>query len=596
MDNKQLFPFERNRYYVGKLLTSADFHAEQTYMGNKRRFLNEMLFGPGIVCGLGVYALDDVSLMIESGVALDSSGRELVLDTSVVRKLNTIKGFDELESDRVCLCLQYDEKPVQPVYTVNRRDQEEYEMNRMHEGVSFLLLDEETADAAELPENEFLSRMPLYSGDDYQVELTVPAFIPCGSMVKVTVSVTKLSDRPGPFSMKCCLQSPALAAENGEHESEIVFTSIVLTQGGTDTRELWLTAQNRPAADSLIIAEAGRTEFNIGGEKVILGEKLTVRAVIEPASMEEIIERELNKVSLESRSLVAAPDFIRLAVLSLQRAQNNCIIESVQENGVKKYVRNNADEAQRRILRAYYAEPGGRYISEQKAVPVHEDDGNALTQREPIFATGLCEIPLGGDARAGKIFYSNEIVHGLGKGDVVVSLGFEYLAEDPRTNILSRSTIYGNTELFHEDSVPLPSAELAVKVMNDRGSFLAAAKLKTEATNTLLMLRWSAYKIPAVGDKLKSDLAGRRIASVPPTIVMGTRESHYFNVRFYNMEPCTLTYALTESGSGEITTDGVYTAPAREGVYEIQISCADEPLVCTYAYAVVKKKNEPEGD
>ena len=53
MENNQLLPFERNRYYVGKLLTSADFQAEQTYHNHKRRFLNEMMFGSGndvVVC------------------------------------------------------------------------------------------------------------------------------------------------------------------------------------------------------------------------------------------------------------------------------------------------------------------------------------------------------------------------------------------------------------------------------------------------------------------------------------------------------------------------------------------------------------------
>ena len=73
-------------------------------------------------------------------------------------------------------------------------------------------------------------------------------------------------------------------------------------------------------------------------------------------------------------------------------------------------------------------------------------------------------------------------------------------------------------------------------------------------------------------------------------MVLGTKESFYFNVRFHNMEPCSVTYELTEPGSGEITLDGVYTAPAREGVYEIRIFCTDMPVLCTYAYAVVKNK------
>ncbi len=56
------------------------------------------------------------------------------------------------------------------------------------------------------------------------------------------------------------------------------------------------------------------------------------------------------------------------------------------------------------------------------------------------------------------------------------------------------------------------------------------------------------------------------------------------------MEPTSLTYEMTETGSGEITADGVYTAPNKAGVYEIKISCTDIPSICTYAYAIVEKR------
>ena len=90
MKNSELLPFNRNRYYKGKMLTSADFEAEQLYMNNKRRFINQMLGGSGIVCGLNVISLDDLSIMVESGVAIDDAGREIVVDSSVVKKLSTI--------------------------------------------------------------------------------------------------------------------------------------------------------------------------------------------------------------------------------------------------------------------------------------------------------------------------------------------------------------------------------------------------------------------------------------------------------------------------------------------------------------------------
>ena len=75
-----------------------------------------------------------------------------------------------------------------------------------------------------------------------------------------------------------------------------------------------------------------------------------------------------------------------------------------------------------------------------------------------------------------------------------------------------------------------------------------------------------------------------------PTIVLGSKESYFFQVKYNNMKACSISYELTESSSGEITSDGIYTAPSKEGVYEIKIFCTDKPLICTYAYAIVKKK------
>ena len=93
MPNSQLYPFERNRYYPGKMLTTADFQAEQSYHIDKLRFMNSLMFGSGIVCGCGVFNLDDLSILIESGVVIDGTGREIIIDSSVVKKLSTVKGI-----------------------------------------------------------------------------------------------------------------------------------------------------------------------------------------------------------------------------------------------------------------------------------------------------------------------------------------------------------------------------------------------------------------------------------------------------------------------------------------------------------------------
>ncbi|MCD7738840.1 MAG: hypothetical protein LUH58_07355, partial [Lachnospiraceae bacterium] len=194
------------------------------------------------------------------------------------------------------------------------------------------------------------------------------------------------------------------------------------------------------------------------------------------------------------------------------------------------------------------------------------------------------------------IRYSGEIMHGLGKGNVYVEIGYEYIAEDPALGMNSKNTVYGNPKLFDKEQISAVDVETAVKVMADKGSFVVAAKLQENVNFLSLTYRWVAIRFPAGNDLgIAENYTGKSISVDTPTVVMGVRENHYFHVRYNNMEPCSIAYEMTEPGSGEITSDGVYTSPSREGVYEIRVFCVDMPMICTYAYAIVKKEaEEPE--
>ena len=67
MNRTRYVPFERNRYFYGKLLTVRDFMAEQTYLADKRRLTNRLLFGSGVVAGLQVVAVDDKTIEYVKG-------------------------------------------------------------------------------------------------------------------------------------------------------------------------------------------------------------------------------------------------------------------------------------------------------------------------------------------------------------------------------------------------------------------------------------------------------------------------------------------------------------------------------------------------
>lgn len=594
MVDNQLYPFERNRYYTGKMLTSADFRAEQTYFNNKRRFINNLMYGTGIVCGCGVFSLDDLSVLVESGVAIDGAGREIVLESSVVKKLSAIDGFEELKTEHVSLCVRYRESETQSVYAVNQRESgQEYEYNRISEGYQLFLADtEELSDTYEM-ENEFLVCGELLESEDFHVELVIPGTVCKGRNVRFLIRITKKSPKDKRLSYYATLQAPAFLFPSGGHETEICLEDITLQEGGTIEREYWMTVSKQAGSDTELIVKSGSVRALAEEEAVTAEEGISLKLMLADCHPRELVSREIGRMSLEMRSAGADGDFIRLADLRLVRTENAYIIEEVNEIGIKKYISAPAQELLRESYLDYFRKEAGNAATPSKIIQCEEPVHNP--PHMPQMATGILEIPLGINAKRGDINYSGEIMHGLGRGNVYVEVGYEYIVDQPTEGTSTRNTIYGSPKLFRQEEVQDVDAETAVKVLNDKGSFIVAAKLLKNVDYLFLTYRWVAVRFPTGEDmEPEESSAGMSIYVETPTVILGTRESHFFSVKYHNMESCSLGYELTEPGSGEITMDGIYTAPAKEGIYEIRIYCTDRPFICTYAYAIVKKKGYEE--
>lgn len=595
MNNKQTLPFERNRYYVGKMLTSADFQAEQKYMNDKRRFQNSMMFGSGIVCGLSVFNLDDLSVLVESGVAIDGLGREVVVASAIVEKLSAIKGFEQLSSDTVSLCLRYREKDVQSVYAVYRQEgREEYEYNHIREGFELYLTDAGQFDGEEAIEPEFLIKEILLQTTDYRIELIMPATASRECKFRIEIKVIKLSEAQSELSYQGVLQMPAFCVQGEKNKLPITIKKLKLEEGRTFVKEYWVEIEDQEVQNTEVIMQGSAVEAYIDGRPVEAATDVTIKIAVEDCSPGELAVREAGKVSLEMQNMGKAKEYIHLADLKLVRTDSAYIIEEIIEKGIKKYLEIPAREAMRREYLEYFKAVERKETEKQTAFQDNNNSGNAeIHGKVPKIATGTLEIVLGDTAHKGEIYYSGEIMHGLGKGNIVVTLGYEYLEEDRAMGANTKSTIYGSQTLFQRDNPKLFGVETAVKVLNDKGSFLAAVRLQEEVSCLMLEFRWMAvkYPTPEEPDRMQEN-DGKKIMAETPTVVLGTKESHFFAVRFINMEDCScsLAYELTEAGSGTISADGVYTAPGRAGVYEIHIYCTDMPIIQTYAYAIVKKK------
>jgi len=599
MNNNQLYPFQRNRYYVGKLLTSADFQAEQDYYNSRNKFMNSMMYGSGIVCGFNVVGLDDLSILVESGMAIDGMGREIVLDSSAVKKLSAIEGFDDLTGDVASLCVRFHEEAVHSVYAINReKADKEYEFSRISEGYQLFLMDKELADASYNLETEFLNKGILYSDGEYTVSVSIPATVSVGRPVKLEMRLEKNNGIQSTFTMHGILQIPGFATSDGAQELLIDFNDMRLAEGEVYCKEIWLNVLESYQDSTLILLKSGTGRTFIDDEAVTMNTSFEMKVNLSDIHPRELVNREIGKVNLETRNIGGYDDYIRLADITLVRTSGTYFIENIEENTVKKYIPAPAQA----LLRSNYMD----YFSKQ--ANISEDRGKVVVTKQearsvaapsglPEIASGLVEIPLGKVTRKGDIKYSGEVVHGLGKGNVFVSVGFESISEDKSLGANAKSTIYGNADLFRKNKAEAPLVETAVKVLNDKGSFVVAAQLKEDVDYLVLTYRWVAVRFPAGNDLgLDMDYTGKAIIPETPTVVLETRESHFFGVRFENMDSCSLRYELTEEGTGEITPEGIYTAPAKEGVYEIRIYCADMPVICAYAYAIVKKQIAPTAD
>lgn len=587
MKNNNIFPFERNRFYSGKLLTSDDFQAEQNYMNHKRRFLNHILFGEGIVCGLGVGNVDDCSVMIEPGAALDRRGREIVVGKSFVKKLSSIDGFNALQGKRTCLCIEYAEEEVHPVYSIEGADVgREYEYNRISEGFRIFLINEGERASHTPPLPAYVAQRILYADSDFSVRISVPSIVSCKEGAQLLIEVEKLSSQSRVFDMDAIVQIPAFSSQQDEKELHSIFEQLLIEQGQTIRKYYPIYASSDCCIHTNIILKSALVHIKVDGLHRKIPEDVMIPVKIVDAAAEDIVAAELGMIPMDERLGECGEDFITLCTIDLRWSDSTYLIEKINPPNPDSYLRTAAQYQLERRCLSYFM-PAQRQIAALPAVsPIVEQ------MQDSSFAGGLCEIPIKRGAGTGRIFYSDEIMHGLGRGNIYIQCGIETVRCGGNSDDRGDGVIYGDTRLFARQlGDKLPRINCAVNVLKARGTFVAAVELLEPTELPSIKLRWNAVRLcehDPCSTAVKINEA--RIFAAPSTIMLFTKESGCLNVRFQNMQPTTLHYELTEKDSGAIGSDGVYTAPAHEGVFEIHISCVDIPAVSTYAYAVVKKK------
>lgn len=553
MISDELKALERNRFFYGKLLTAEDFIAEQNYFNTKTRLMNSLLFGSGVITGMNVIKTDESSVAIDSGIALDHAGREIIVPEPMIVKINDLDGYEEFireNADYTCayLCIEYNETRTQPIHSIaaNALDDENNgpEYNRITEGFSLYITAKAPAGNPSEAEERALIRKTVIS-DVINVSIVFPRIVRAGEEFILETNIDK-GNACNEIELEFDLKLEALTAEDGSDAVHITYKS--------RTANLEKEIVRTKLISSLSFADKGIIKIE------------NVKAVC-------------NKARLSAASVYAAADIVGesgfavingiesrneerrfglyLARLELYVSPQYFILESVKNLPFSQIIPSIPD------LRAFQ-------LRSEFARTRYSDSVEQSVQPsvQPLVNSGYISVEIPEKARKGQIFSSSDIPHGLGTGAVFINAGISY----------------GSGIIFESSSVMNKDFSYGVSVNKDTGMFSVSVKLNRDYEKDTLNFYWLASKLP-------EKTVCRKLEIYPSVHYAGRYETVQFTVShpdggiWRNGE---LEWSVAPDGGGSITQSGMFTAFDKAGFYEIGVRCLAEPDLTASAFLVVK--------
>ena len=598
LKNLNYYPFERNNYFYGKLLTVADFELEQKYMNDKRRFLNKFLFGTGVICGLNSYGVDDTSIMIESGAALDSTGREIILNESVIRKLSGIDGFEATTGNTLYLCMEYKEVYSDSVYSIAHTTGDvtnnNSDYNRIKENYRLYLTEKEVD---KLPENlldKYITSKVLYTDKYVTIIQSVPNTVCAKSPFEVKIEITKKLPCNN-LSFDYIINTPYFDTVDGTNSFNVCFDDSKTAVVDSYSMKFTLHPRTSIQAESAITVDAKSFRLTINNEDHSLEQDTVFNISVSPNDIFEIIDSKYFSSAMDSSASGIEDNKIFLAKIEIFRSSTAYIIESVQAMPFKQYINNPQISRLRTAIEEYFPSLNNTYLNSSDKFITKQQQNVTSNNNTPelLSSSGVIEIPLGFNPRPKQRFFSEEIMHGLGKGNVTIVLGTETSATmDKLTR--GNQTLFGNPEIFRgsDFDTGLPQIELASINYEERGTFVIGVKLVDARNSLSVKIKWHAFKDLSASNIAFTQNASSCLFIKPDTIVISPRETAYFKPIFYNTEESPCKWTVVDESGGKIEPNGVYTAPSKEGVYELRAESISDSSLKASAFVVVKEKGD----
>lgn len=484
--------YERNDYYTGKLLSAKDFKTEQQYFNDKRSLLNIFTLGSGILYGLNVIktgdSRQDESISIKPGVAIDSWGREIVVPEINTKVLSEMEGFPEEEyNGAMYLCLEYSEKGIAEASAIEDSEDNSStrRYNRMQEGYK-LVLRKKPPEALAGVESLFYNIVPLYEDDRVILWHKSPKYFNAGQIFECSFILVKLRK-----NIQVKLDFKVSAKELNIISNNVHFES---TDRSEETEKEFTYCIEGKNADGCIAFDSENVSLKIGDDRVTIKPSV-VTLQNETIPVEEKMTKEYYSENLKERLEAIEKDRIYLAKIFVLQVKNvlgtKYHIEQVESTLFTRYIY--PDYLQKFLPQSVKTENGAIQIQ------LEEAEGETEQIHEPVerVNTGIIRIPVKEAYK--KAYFSEEIEHGLGAGQVLVAVGLE-----ERNNTVTAKAsdkdeaVYsGNIEVFQKSEfAPDCNGFTVGTVLYPRkGTFRLGATVQcTEPEKEWITLRWWAIR------------------------------------------------------------------------------------------------------
>lgn len=582
---QSMFPLEKNRYFPYKRMRASDFSRELQYIDHKFQLLNHWVFGTGPAFGLEVQRLDGESLLVSPGIAVDELGRYLIVDEPAVCRLRTLPGFDVLTGESALLWLSYQEEKKDPVFVAGGQgERQEYAVSA--ERCAFSLSDWQALPVDTVKQALYFSTV-LYEDETVRVRQVIPRILSSQRPVNLRLILENLSLETVEVQIR---YAPELSGFHTELDGrEIRLERQMELPSGCTTVEALLIPSTTAQSVSYSLTAGGFCLWIHGRKRegqssfyqelqVVPGDPLPALAArLEALSPQDLWEGEEGTgVPIAGIRFFKYEDgFLLDDVIPLrtqQRAQFPAIQRCLEACGAF-FAKAQSPSAVPQPL----PDAGGQLDPSLPDVPRH-------------MTTGVVTLNAGLHLKEGKILYSDEIVHNLGPGTVYVEFGIENVY--PAANLDRNCTdlLLGDVSLFVQASGSYEQDfDQGVRVHPDKGTFEMALRLKGELRQTSLRLRWFAWRPEEVTAPQEE---GGDLRGLEPNVIYAKPGAvlHFTPVFNGGNRPCD--FFVPEKQAGLITRDGVYTAPEREGLYQVCAQIRDKPETKVSAFVIVRAGEE----